>query len=476
MTRCLLAVLALGAPLLPLRTVAGESSGQWIVTGSDSVHYTVQGSGDPLGEDGAIVTVQATDPVPGKFGGSLLTLDAAPYRGHTLVLSADLTTHDVSQNAMLWLRADAQPGQSVGFANSAAMPVSGTTSGAHREIAIDVPTATTRIVLGTVLSGSGEVVATHLRLAAKPYQSNGTTAAAVLDAAIHIVRAHALHADQVKWNQLEPRLHAMIAGTTLPMDAYAAIHLLLASLQDHHSHLLPPSVAKQEATGGMPSRPVVVEARPGGIGYIDMPGYSGMQAAPRRAFITRVLDGIDKVHGRARCGWMVDLRHDTGGSMLPMLAGLRPLLGDDALGGFRNAQGTVTPLHAMSPLDKDLPHGPSLQHARVAVLLGPSTASSGEVVAVAFRGRPYTRSFGQPTAGLSTGNSLYPLPDGSLIALTTSVDVDRHGQVYGGRIEPDQPVDAAATAAGDVTLDAARAWLISACDTTTQHPAGDAAR
>ena len=475
MRHCLFAVLVLGVSLLPLRAAAGESSDHWIVTGSDRAHYTVQGSGDLLGKGGATVTVRAADPAPGKFGGSLLTLDAAPYRGRTLVLSADLATHDVSRNAMLWLRADGQPGPPLAFANSAEMPVGGTTSGAHREVAIDVPTATTRIVLGTVLNGSGEVVATHLRLVSQPYQSHGTTAAAMLDAAIRIVRAHALHADRLDWSELDPRLHAMIDHTQLPMDAHAAIRVLLASLQDHHSHLLPPSLAKQEATGGMPSRPVVVEAQPGGIGYIDMPGYSGMQAAPRRAFITRVLDGIDQVQGRARCGWVVDLRHDPGGSMLPMLAGLRPLLGDDVLGGFRHAQGTVTPLHAMSPLDKDLPHGPSLQHARVAVLLGPHTASSGEVVAVAFHGRPRTRSFGQSTAGLSTGNSIYRLPDGSAIALTTAVDVDRHGQVYGGRIEPDQLVEATTTTTADATLDAARAWLVSTCDATAQRPTEDAA-
>jgi hypothetical protein len=326
-----------------------------------------------------------------------------------------------------------------------------------------VPTTANSIVLGTVLNGSGEVVATHLRLTSKPYQSHGVTAAAVLDAAIRIVSANALYADRVNWHQLEPRLHAMIAGTTMPMDAYPAIRQLLASLQDHHSFLMPPSDAKLEVTGGVPSQPVVVEARPGEIGYIDMPGYTGMQAAPRRAFITHVLDGIGKVQGSARCGWVVDLRHNPGGSMLPMLGGLRPLLGDGVLGGFRNARGTLTPLHAMSPLDNDLPHGPSLEHAPVAVLLGPHTASSGEVVAVAFRGRPHTRSFGEPTAGLSTGNGMYPLPDGSTIALTTSVDVDRNGQVYGGRIEPDQVVEASSAKSSDAAFDAARAWLVDAC-------------
>ena len=42
---------------------------------------------------------------------------------------------------------------------------------------------------------------------------------------------------------------------------------------------------------------------------------------------------------------------------------------------------------------------------RIALLLGPGTASSGELVAAAFHGKgSRTRSFGLPTAGLLTAN------------------------------------------------------------------------
>ncbi|MFK2905246.1 S41 family peptidase [Dyella ginsengisoli] len=456
----------LGVPAMGM----AQSGAGWIVTGSGRTHYVVQGTGDPRDAQGASVTLRGDDPLPGQFGASGLVLNALPYRGHRLTLTADLSTRDAAQGALIWLRVDGgRPSEA--FANSQLQPVFGTTAAAHREVQVDVPDDAEKIFLGTALTGAGEVSTTDLRLTSRVSPAVHITPLSMLNAAIEIVRAHALRAAQVDWPTLEPKLRAMVHPTGAAADAYPAIRQLLAALGDHHSHLQPAATAQKLEHGGFASSSPKVQALPGQLGYIDMPGYSGMQGAARRAFVTGVIGDITRVQPQARCGWVVDLRHNPGGSMLPMLASLRPLLGEGVLGGFRNAQGQVYPLHAASPLDPDLPKGPALEHARVALLLGPRTASSGEVVAVAFRGRPGTRSFGQPTAGLSTGNSGFRLPDGSEIFLTTSVDVDRTGQAYGERIAPDQTVLAEATAEGDATLDAARHWLAGACGALAQQVA-----
>jgi hypothetical protein len=91
-------------------------------------------------------------------------------------------------------------------------------------------------------------------------------------------------------------------------------------------------------------------------------------------------------------------------------------------------------------------------------LTGPRTASSGEAVTIAFRGRPRTRSFGLPTAGLSTSNGTFPLPDGAALLLTTAIEADRTGRRYGDKIEPDQLVENDPTK-GDPAIEAATQWL-----------------
>jgi hypothetical protein len=68
------------------------------------------------------------------------------------------------------------------------------------------------------------------------------------------------------------------------------------------------------------------------------------------------------------------------------------------------------------------------------------------------QGRPGTRSFGQSTDGLSSGNAGYPLSDGAFIFLTTVVFADRTGTRYGQEIVPDTVVSEA--------REAAATWLL----------------
>jgi C-terminal processing protease CtpA/Prc len=73
----------------------------------------------------------------------------------------------------------------------------------------------------------------------------------------------------------------------------------------------------------------------------------------------------------------------------------------------------------------------------VAVLIGSGTVSSGEAVAIAFRGRVQTRTFGAATAGATNSPHTYRLADGATFSLSTHWDVDRSGHVYRSPISPD---------------------------------------
>jgi C-terminal processing protease CtpA/Prc len=108
---------------------------------------------------------------------------------------------------------------------------------------------------------------------------------------------------------------------------------------------------------------------------------------------------------------------------------------------------------------------PDLRSAPVAVITGFYTMSSGEAVAIAFRGRPNTRSFGEPTAGKSTANQGERLSDGSMLLVTAALMADRNGMLYGIPIQPDERVDARAGTAAeeDHALAAAVNWLRGNC-------------
>lgn len=180
---------------------------------------------------------------------------------------------------------------------------------------------------------------------------------------------------------------------------------------------------------------------------LELPAYSGGGEIPGLGSYAGIAHQAIAEQSGA-CGWVVDLRLNSGGNMWPMLAAVGPLLGPGTAGGslfsdgeswaWAYAEGSVTHggfevLAVAEPVT--LATTPP-----VAVLTGPVTASSGEAVTIAFRRRPETRFFGEATAGVPTVNRTMPLPDGATLHLTVGRFVDRAGFIYESSIEPDEIV------------------------------------
>ncbi len=161
-------------------------------------------------------------------------------------------------------------------------------------------------------------------------------------------------------------------------------------------------------------------------------------------------DSLLPVLNQNPVGWIIDLRFNTGGSSHPMLLPLYDLLGNTPIWGMTDQDGQLVDrdrLENGAYLSNDtvlyaLPvsAAPRADTVPVALLLGKITASSGEIVALSFRGRPRTRFIGETTYGRLTANERVALPFGALLALTVGYDVDRNGH-YLPVIEPDERVD-----------------------------------
>jgi C-terminal processing protease CtpA/Prc len=157
------------------------------------------------------------------------------------------------------------------------------------------------------------------------------------------------------------------------------------------------------------------------------------------------------------CGWIVDLTQNSGGNMWPMLTGLREILGDEPYGWFVDAD-RIRPWLAGAQggsASLDDRRASSSRLLPVAVAIGARTASSGEMVAIAFKGRPKSTFFGASTAGLVTGNVVRPLSDGSQLLITGTRVADRDGNLINSAIRPD------VESAGPVRVSAVADWFRS---------------
>jgi C-terminal processing protease CtpA/Prc len=258
---------------------------------------------------------------------------------------------------------------------------------------------------------------------------------------------NALRRDHVDWDDIRRSAFTEVGNAQRPADTYQAIEAALGRLGDGHSEFFDPKRAKELTGDEQVRQPVEGRALPGRVGYLSLPSARGSEKVFQQ-YVREGRDAVAKADRPNACGWVIDLRRNRGGNMWPMLAVVGPILGDGDVGSFLDADGkkTVWSIEKGSPrLDGDStgwgtspPVGGG--SAPVAVLTSRSTASSGEAVTVAFRGRPGTRSFGEDTTGLPTGNAQHRLSDGAILNLTEVMDADRTGRAYDGPIPPDQPV------------------------------------
>lgn len=311
------------------------------------------------------------------------------------------------------------------------------------------------------------------------------TAQAYFQQALKLIKEHHRNRTQVDWAELGPCAQVLLAGAKSPSDTYQAIRFILDALQERHSFLVELSALPAAKAGGTtgiddksspkPSMPSsrIVQNR---FGYLHLPelntlGSNGPALGVRYTSLARdALLGMDRAD---LCGWIIDLRGNGGGNMWPMLWGLDPLLGEPPFGFFvlpnSSKQAWIRSTGNIFPSPNPLPKSPpafALKHssAPIAVLIGPQTASSGEMTAIALTGRSNTRVFGTPSAGLTTANKAYPLTDGAVLILTETSVQDRNGKDYAGPIMPDEQLGASEAETG------AQRWLASRCTRQDNAP------
>jgi hypothetical protein len=240
---------------------------------------------------------------------------------------------------------------------------------------------------------------------------------------------------------------------------------------DLHSGFFPPAIApgvadsppdtarRYTVVGDTLSRALAPGA--GRVGYLWFPTYSGRTPEGRVDSTLAVIRAVDQ---HAPCGWVLDQRFNSGGDIAAMLLGLNPLLGDAPASATQNgvgglvygddarlliyvSQGEVGAFEASANRRyrwgrAATPYTPQRPNAPVAILIGPQTASAGELITFAFRGGAVPhRSFGANTYGVTTGPAgIYLLPDSGFLNITASVMFDRTGRLYGGILSPDEPV------------------------------------
>ena len=297
-----------------------------------------------------------------------------------------------------------------------------------------------------------------------------------LNDALKVLETRHVNRAEADWAALKAEARNRARGAKTIGDTYPAIEYVIDALGEKHTIFYPPPPPRAASSASAAPRPRPAFRMPepsgelvdGRYGYIRIPTFGAPADHPDADLFTAMTRRILLNHDRAGvCGWIVDVRGNTGGNIWPMLDGLLPLLSprisDGAFGAF-DIDGQVSPITVKGGrlIGSGIPDRPvfetrmaSRAHAPIAILVDGKTASAGEGVANAFRGLADVRYFGETSADLVTVNDSISLADGASMQLTIGYSLDRAGKRIAGPVQPDENMSS------EAAKEAAVNWLSS---------------
>ena len=352
--------------------------------------------------------------------------------------------------------------------------ITGTTPWKEYSISLVCPIGTAKIAIGAILFGKGEAWYKNFKVVVTPVHHRKASKIAMeyIGAACDTIKKHSLIRDSFDIRKNKPEALRIAGDAKKYSDCYLAVSYLLESLReygDYHSFFMKASeVENWKKTGSAVSKiqfatHKVIDS----CGYINVPPFHGGNPQSMLAYADSLQSAIRQLEDAGIKGWLIDLRENTGGNMEPMLAGLGPLFSSDRLGSLVDVENNRNAWYYKGGryfTDDDAGWSVSDPVALkstlpIAVMTSTSVGSSGEIVVISFIGNARTKSFGQPTMGLTTGNGSFEMPDGSQLFLASTIMCDRNDQPYTGSILPDVQIDKMIDDKVDVGLQQAIAWI-----------------
>ncbi len=274
-----------------------------------------------------------------------------------------------------------------------------------------------------------------------------------------------LYSDRVNWEEVNATFIELTEGKENIEDLKNGLQYLINSLGDKHGKFLSAKdnsiiVSYNGEISGKDNRnsefintvindisaKFSYQLLETGIGYLKIVGIGPGDVKEQADFIRKGLidlkaSGVDK--------WIVDLRFNGGGNIDPMLSGLAPLIGKGFIAGAINKENEIREFtieegqfYNYGRLVCEMDNTPKITpDEKVAVLLSRYTISSGELVAVAFKGRINTLFIGEETAGYTTGNGYDKVNDELILAISQDVFIDRNKNLYNHRVGVDEKIE-----------------------------------
>lgn len=265
-----------------------------------------------------------------------------------------------------------------------------------------------------------------------------------------VIKKNSLFTDSLNWIVIKDSAQKISGEIKSPQDyklIYSFFTKELRSAGDKHSFFLSTDNITKIQNQSNESKQSEGKYLGDGIGYVKVPACLNLISEKDIAFANNIRLNIKEIDTQNKVtSWIVDLRHNTGGNMWPMLAGLNALIKDGVVGYFVSSRGKsgwkIKNGEIVGLKEKIDNYKIKDQNVKIAVLIDSLTGSSGEMTAISFSGLPNVKFFGSESAGYTTANKTFNLSNGGQLYLASSFVADRNHKSFIDKIIPDVLVEA----------------------------------
>lgn len=274
-----------------------------------------------------------------------------------------------------------------------------------------------------------------------------------------------LYRNRVDWDIVKPSIYKLSKNAQTIEELSPALKHLLKSLGDEHGRVflnnqiianyysgeikehqksIDPEIYNKIQMGQ--SYSFHSELLANSIGYLRIVGMSAMGNVEKMA--ADIQSQVCKLSSDGAKNWIIDLRYNGGGTMFPMAEGIALIIGNEIVGG---SEGLTTAENSVWKIENNHFYYDNQtikiedeceisNPSKIAILTSSYTASSGEAVAVMFKGKDNTKFFGEKTFGMITVTDWEVINDSTAMTISVSHYKDRDGKVYTEFVDVDTEI------------------------------------
>ena len=311
---------------------------------------------------------------------------------------------------------------------------------------------------------------------------------AYIDTALNYMQAKSLFGKEVNWVATRDSVYFKAKNAKSYADVFPALVYAFRQLKDFHGMLanqdtfyrypppvnfdeiLSPAIKKEFLKGNR----FVTAYLNNSVAYLRVPSMNVNNPKAIDELANRLRDSLCLLLSKDPKGIIIDLRMNSGGNSVPMQSGLGPLFTDSLLGYGVDRDGNFLPPtklkngvvvdedgNKMANLNNNCVAGKKLS---IAVLIGSSTVSSGEILAAFLKQQLNVKLFGEPTPGFcnATEGFVFMNNQGYLLLAVNKI-ADAKKRIYSKmRVDPTVFIKAADnydSLREDPTVTAALHWI-----------------